>query len=140
MAPIMRSTAQIMGMPVAIEVIGDGADAAITAGFAYFRAVDAQFSPFKPESEVSALNRGEIDEGTMSATLHEVLKRCETTRWETRGYFDIRRPDGGMGRLRFRLRAAAGRDPARMGPRRTLARSARSGSRARRRARSARRA
>lgn len=92
----MRSTAQIMGMPVTIEVIGDGAEAAIEAAFAYFRIVDARFSPFKPESEVSAYNRGEVAAGAMSAGLREVLDRCETTRWETRGYFDIRRADGSI--------------------------------------------
>ena len=82
-----------MGMPVTVEVVGTDVGEAVDAAFAWFRQVDARFSPFKPESEVSALNR-DGRSALLSAEMREVLALAETTRWETRGYFDIRRPDG----------------------------------------------
>jgi thiamine biosynthesis lipoprotein len=90
----MRKVAMIMGMPITIEVPGITTDAPIEAAFAYFRSVDARFSPFKPDSEVSAMNRGEIAEDAQSAEMREVLSLAENTRWDTRGYFNVRRPDG----------------------------------------------
>jgi thiamine biosynthesis lipoprotein len=90
----MRSTRLIMGMPITVEVV-DAADAsAPQTVFDYFTSVDARFSPFKPDSEVSALNRGEVSLAQISAALREVFDLAELTRNETHGYFDIRRPDG----------------------------------------------
>jgi len=90
----MRETQQIMGMPITVEVVGAASAAPLAAVFAHFRAVDARFSPFRPDSEVSALNRGELSPDAYSGELREVMALAETTRWETRGYFDVRRPDG----------------------------------------------
>lgn len=90
----MRETRLIMGMPITVDVVGDLPNHVVETAFAYFTEVDARFSPFKPDSEVSALNRGDIDLAAMSASLREVLELAELTRCETRGYFDIRRPDG----------------------------------------------
>jgi thiamine biosynthesis lipoprotein len=92
----MRKVAMIMGMPITIEVPGTTTDAPIEAAFAYFRSVDARFSPFKPDSEVSAMNRGEIAAEGHSAEMREVLALAENTRWDTGGYFNVRRPDGGF--------------------------------------------
>jgi len=89
----MRSTAMIMGMPITIEV-ADATSAPIEAAFSYFRSVDERFSPFKPTSEVSALNSGAVGPGDLSPEMREVLALAETTRWDTRGYFNVRRPDG----------------------------------------------
>jgi FAD:protein FMN transferase len=90
----MRDTRIIMGMPITIEVVGDGGTTALEAAFGYFEAVDQRFSTYKSDSEVSALNRGELTEAAMSPELREVLRLSESTRWDTRGYFNIRRPDG----------------------------------------------
>lgn len=81
-----------MGMPITVEVIGDVAGKAAEAAFQYFEDVDARFSLYKPQSELSAMNRGELT--TISAEMQEVLSLAELTRHETMGYFDIRRPDG----------------------------------------------
>jgi thiamine biosynthesis lipoprotein len=81
-----------MGMPVTIEIVGPATGEALDAAFAWFNEVDDRFSPFKPESEVAALNR---DRGAQtSPDMQEILALAETTRWETFGHFDIRRPDG----------------------------------------------
>jgi FAD:protein FMN transferase len=82
-----------MGMPVTVEAVGEDTRGVLNAAFAWFREVDRRFSPFKPESEVSALN-GADDERPLSPELREILALAETTRWETFGYFNIRRPDG----------------------------------------------
>ncbi len=90
----MRETRLIMGMPITVEVVGDHPMRTVEMVFDYFTAIDGRFSPFKPDSEVSALNRGEIELKSMSPPLREVLELSELTRHETRGYFDVRRPDG----------------------------------------------
>lgn len=91
----MRETRTIMGMPVSLAV-SDGSVRRqdLDAVFAEFSAVDAQFSPFKDDSEVSRFNRGEIAGDALTPRMREILALCEKTRLETGGYFDIRRPDG----------------------------------------------
>jgi len=71
-------------------------EAAVDSAFAHFRAVDARFSTYKPDSEVSRLNRGELREQSISAELRDVLAMCESARQISDGYFDIRghRGDG----------------------------------------------
>jgi thiamine biosynthesis lipoprotein len=90
----MRDTRLIMGMPITIEIVGADDGGAMEAAFQYFSAVDARFSPYKADSELSAMNRGEL--GALSPQMHEVLELSELTRHETMGYFDIRRPGGGV--------------------------------------------
>jgi len=84
----------MMGMPITVEVVGDTDGRARETAFQYFAEVDARFSPYKADSEVSAFGRGEIALADVSPELGEVLGLCELTRSETDGYFDIRRPDG----------------------------------------------
>lgn len=91
----MRETRIIMGMPVSLAAL----DAQVRqqdmdAVFAEFTAVDAQFSPFKSDSEISRFNRGEIAEQDLTPRMREIFALCEQTRRETGGYFDITRPDG----------------------------------------------
>ena len=64
--------------------------------FAWLREVDARFSPFKPDSEVSRLDRGELEPGELSADLAEVLGLCEEYRVATDGAFDVRLPGRGL--------------------------------------------
>jgi thiamine biosynthesis lipoprotein len=83
-----------MGMPITVEVVGDADGRAAMAAFQYFCDVDARFSPYKSESELSALNRGELADSQRSMAMNEVLALSELTRHETLGFFNIRRPDG----------------------------------------------
>ena len=86
-----------MGTAIGIDVRDPGfAPADLTPVFDWFREVDERFSPYKPDSEVSRLIRGEIEEAEVSAELADVLGLCEGIRRLTGGYFDIRghRPDG----------------------------------------------
>lgn len=90
----MRETRIIMGMPITVEVVGDTDGRAAEAAFQYFCDVDARFSPYKPDSELSTMNRGELQDWQRSTDMDTVLALSELTRHETLGFFDIRRPDG----------------------------------------------
>ena len=83
-----------MGMPITVDIVGDVDGQVADAVFQYFSAVDARFSPYKTESELCALNRGELHDGQRSREMDEVLALSELTRHETLGFFNIRRPDG----------------------------------------------
>jgi thiamine biosynthesis lipoprotein len=68
-----RETRILMGMPITIEIVDADSARLIDDIFAYFAAVDAQFSVFKPESEISALNRGRLGLPDLSASMQEIL-------------------------------------------------------------------
>ncbi|WP_327720021.1 FAD:protein FMN transferase [Streptomyces sp. NBC_00490] len=93
----MHRVEHVMGFPVSLRVddahIGEETADAV---FAWLREVDARFSPFKPDSEVSRLGRGELAEGAVSADLRTVLDLCEHYRVATAGAFDIRLPGRGL--------------------------------------------
>ncbi|MDQ0584083.1 FAD:protein FMN transferase [Streptomyces rishiriensis] len=89
----MHRVEHVMGFPVSLRVddtvVPDGTGDAV---FAWLRAVDARFSPFKADSEVSRYGRGELSADELSADLVEVLDICERYRVATGGAFDIRLP------------------------------------------------
>src|SRR3954451_18741650 len=80
-----------MGMPVAVEVReGELAAGSLDRVFAWLRFVDATFSPYRPDSEVCRLDRGELAAADPHPLVREVLARCERLRAFTGGYFDAR--------------------------------------------------
>ncbi len=91
-----RDTRILMGMPITVEIVEAGSPRLIDEVFAYFAAVEARFSVFKPESEISAVNQGRLKLSDVSAPMQEVLAIAARTKGETRGYFEIRRPDGSL--------------------------------------------
>jgi thiamine biosynthesis lipoprotein len=78
----------IMGMPIGIELRDEGVD--VEPAFDWLTHVDATFSTYKPDSEISRLDRGEITLRECSAEVDEVLTRCLALERETRGYFHVR--------------------------------------------------
>lgn len=93
----MRETRLIMGMPITLVVLDDKArQEHLDAVFDAFSQVDEQFSPFKESSEISRFNRGELTKDQLSPKMREVLALCDKTKLETRGYFDITKPDGSL--------------------------------------------
>jgi thiamine biosynthesis lipoprotein len=77
--------------------VGEVAENAVAdRAFAWLREVDARFSPFRPDSEVSRLGRGELDPDRLSADLVEVLGLCEHYRVATGGAFQVRLPGRGL--------------------------------------------
>ncbi|MFJ4833687.1 FAD:protein FMN transferase [Streptomyces sp. NPDC088747] len=95
----MRRVEHVMGFPVSLRIDdgdGDAQEEAADAVFAWLREVDARFSPFRPDSEVSRLDRGEPAPHEVSADLAEVLGLCEDYRVATRGAFQVRLPGRGL--------------------------------------------
>jgi len=90
----MRETRILMGMPITIEIVDAEGPAVIERAFDYLAAVDQRFSTYKPDSEITAINEGRIAVENCSEEMHEVFALAEATRWETLGFFNIRRPDG----------------------------------------------
>lgn len=89
-------TRMLMGMPITIEVVGAGSAAPLESAFEWFAAVDARFSPYRDDSELSRFNRHEIAVEDLSAEMRGIFTLAKITRRQTDGYFDIRRPDGAV--------------------------------------------
>lgn len=90
---IMKYTRLIMGMPITIEVVdAPEGDAIIEDVFAYFQRIDERFSTYKPDSEISRINRGELKEKEWSDDMHIVFMLAEETKQRSHGFFDIRHP------------------------------------------------
>jgi thiamine biosynthesis lipoprotein len=88
----MKQTRLVMGMPVILEVI----DSSVTGNtfddvFDYFGYVDRKFSTYKPDSEISLINRNELTLEQSSDDMKTIFMLAEQTRLETDGYFDIER-------------------------------------------------
>ena len=80
-----------MGMPITLEII----DEDVTAGafqkiYDYFKYVDEKFSTYKSTSEISKINRGELDLAAASEDMQEIFRLADQTKKQTFGYFDIR--------------------------------------------------
>ena len=84
----MKRTRLIMGMPVTVEV--PGADGRVLESvFAYFKQIDERYSPYKPNSELSRINRG-LKRRYWSDEMKLIMDLCEETRKICGGYFDVR--------------------------------------------------
>jgi thiamine biosynthesis lipoprotein len=84
---------QIMGMPISIHVRGPRArDVAVArtveTAFDSLRAVDAMFSTYRDDSEISRLQRGELTLAQCSPEVREVYTLCRTALERSAGYFD----------------------------------------------------
>ena len=87
----------VMGLPISVHVRGDaatsaGVERAVCTLYESLRQVDERFSPYRPDSEVSAIRRGEPP--TSSAELLEIRALCAEARRRTDGAFDAELPGG----------------------------------------------
>jgi thiamine biosynthesis lipoprotein len=82
---------EVMGIHVGIDVrddrVGPGA---LDHAFDWLRGVDATFSTYRADSEISRLNAGALMLADAAPDVRTVLARCETLRARTRGCFDVR--------------------------------------------------
>ncbi|MEU9331683.1 FAD:protein FMN transferase [Streptomyces sp. NPDC048290] len=93
----MHRVEQVMGFPVSLRIDDEEVPEGLAdAVFDGLRETDRRFSPFRPDSEVSRLGRGEIAADGVSADLAEVLSVAERYRRETGGAFDVRLPGRGL--------------------------------------------
>src|SRR5215213_1637921 len=81
---------QVMGLPVSIHVRGpaprdEPVTAAVRRAFALLHRVDALFSTYRPDSEVSRVDRGELSLADAHAWLREVCALADSAREATDG-------------------------------------------------------
>jgi FAD:protein FMN transferase len=92
-----RRVHDVMGTTVSLDVRSPFvAEAVIDEVFAQLDDIDARFSTYRPDSEVSRLARGELREEDASLDLRHVLAACDHLATVTGGAFDARhhRADG----------------------------------------------
>jgi FAD:protein FMN transferase len=90
---------QIMGLPISVLARGDraqspDADRAVRAVFRELVEVDATFSLYQPDSQLSRLGRGEIGWDDCDHDVRDIADRCARATELTGGLFDATRPDG----------------------------------------------
>jgi thiamine biosynthesis lipoprotein len=85
---VLPEVRHIMGMPIAIDVCG--ADIDVEPAFAWLREVDATFSTYREDSEISRLDRGELTLADCRPEVDEVLTRCLELERATAGFFSVR--------------------------------------------------
>lgn len=91
----MKYTKLIMGMPITVEIQDSEVQAeAFDKIFAYFKKVDEKFSTYKKDSEISKINRGELNLKNASPDMQKIFQLAEETKKLTNAYFDIKRQDG----------------------------------------------
>lgn len=90
--PGTRRVEHVMGMPIIVDLRDEraGCDQVLDEVFGWFRHVDAVFSTYRSDSEISRLNRGELTPADADPDVRFVIGRCERLRDETGGYFDAR--------------------------------------------------
>jgi FAD:protein FMN transferase len=96
----LRHVEQVMGMPVLFDLCDSKLGvAALSAAVDWLHWVDATFSTYRSDSQISRLNRGEMTASELHPDVAAVLERCTELRQETDGYFDIEAPyrRGGSG-------------------------------------------
>lgn len=93
----VRRVREVMGTVVSVDLRCPdqvAGDAALDAAFAVLQAADERFSPFRSDSELSRLDRGELTLDEVSADMREVLDVAERARVDSGGAFDVRSPEG----------------------------------------------
>jgi thiamine biosynthesis lipoprotein len=88
--PVVARHEDVMGMPIDVELHDAVAARAVDDVFDWLRRVDATFSTYRADSEISRIARGELAEDRASPDVRRVLERCERLRARTGGYFDAR--------------------------------------------------
>lgn len=88
----MKAQRLMMGMPIAVELVDPEATAEhLEAVFRYFQYVDDTFSTYKPMSEISLINAGQVHVQDASSDMRTIFQLAEETKRQTGGYFDIQR-------------------------------------------------
>ncbi|MBN2739562.1 MAG: FAD:protein FMN transferase [Rhodobacteraceae bacterium] len=91
-----KITRLMMGMPISIDLPDLEETDLIDEVFSEFANVDARFSPYRDDSELSRLNAGALHAEEISAQMREVLEIARDISAATGGYFDPLRPDGNL--------------------------------------------
>lgn len=80
---------RIMGTAISVDLRDSSIMmSGVEDAFAYLRGVDERFSPYRSDSEINRLGRGEMELAECSLDVRQVLALCERLRVTTGGYFD----------------------------------------------------
>jgi thiamine biosynthesis lipoprotein len=85
----LRHVEHVMGMAVSIHVLDDVDPRVLEPALAHLHDVDARFSTYRSDSEVSRLARGAVSLQDCSRDVRIVLDLAEALRLRTDGYFDM---------------------------------------------------
>lgn len=89
-ARVTRRVEHCMGTVFSFDVRTPGIDPAVLDDVVdWLHRVDATFSTYRPESEISRLGRGELHRADCSPDVRHVLDRCDELHRLTDGYFDM---------------------------------------------------
>ncbi len=83
----VRHAEHVMGTVVSFDVPGAFARQPLAAAVRWLHWVDARFSPFRPDSDVCRLGRGEVSLADCVPELGSVLAACESVSAASGGYF-----------------------------------------------------
>lgn len=85
----LRRVEHVMGLPISLDVsqTSPAVEAAAGEAFAWLYEVDRRFSPFRADSEVCLLDRGEITSGELSPELTEIRTLCREYEQRSGGAF-----------------------------------------------------
>jgi thiamine biosynthesis lipoprotein len=91
-SPPRRRVEHIMGTAIGIDVRDPSVPAGVLdAAYGYLRGIDARFSTYRSESEISRLSRGDLTEVECSPEVRQVLALCDDLARSSGGAFDARR-------------------------------------------------
>ncbi|MCU1505788.1 MAG: FAD:protein transferase [Microbacteriaceae bacterium] len=91
----MRVVETVMGIPMSIDVRDDGDHRMILDdAFGEIRDADTTFSTYRPNSEISRLNRGELTLDSVSDDFRRVLETAERFSTVSGGTFTLRDSNG----------------------------------------------
>jgi FAD:protein FMN transferase len=84
----LRQVRDLMGMPVTVHVVDAAVEESwLEEAYADFALLDEVFSPFRAESAVSRINRGELQEADAPPLVQQAIDLCRLYQQATGGYF-----------------------------------------------------
>jgi thiamine biosynthesis lipoprotein len=81
---------ELWGTAISVDVDEPVDPQLVADAFTWFERVDALFSTWRADSEISRLAAGALRDDELSDEVRVVLQRCESLRIETAGGFDVR--------------------------------------------------
>jgi thiamine biosynthesis lipoprotein len=85
---VLRRVEPCMGTVFSLDVRAPAIeDAPVDDVLAWLHQVDATFSTYRADSEISQIRRGDLDPADASPQVTEILRRCAELERETDGYF-----------------------------------------------------
>lgn len=96
--PAFQHVEHVMGTAVVFDLPSGDVGNAVAEAIEFLHWVDATFSVYRADSQISRIARGELDHDDASAEVRLVLGTCEALRSGTGSWFD-HRPTSGSRRL-----------------------------------------